>query len=406
MIRFSFVILSILGVVSLVSGARADEVQVFGSPPLEFSSDDIAGRACLARVNEARTWTRDILGDRIPWLNQPIICEVAADTGCGSAMYGNELQFLTGDKGCTRAVLISEYVYHEWAHGLNRELAGIIRGDLDEAMADVFAVYMTGDSRFGKGMYFEREHSWPRDISERKIYDGLTKQLYTQSETLSGVWWDFRERLSKTLGVTTGTRLAREVFLWHLKLMGQGVLGSPELTRDSAYALAAVEDLGNPLARCALVNSYLDHGFKLVSDCLREHLPSGDELVLAAALAPSPLFSAEASAVFPMEIPDAQTLTLKFEVKAPAKARARGLVLKTKIAHPLSDDLLIRVTAPDGFHHDIYKGEEELAVPNEITDRFLFDGRPVNGTWKVEIVNFGTGLHGVIHAMGLSVIGK
>jgi hypothetical protein len=199
-----------------------DVVVANGKPVAKGSRFFSDAQACLKSIAAARAWARAELGADAAWVNEPVQCDVASDTGCGSVMSDHELDFYSGEPGrCARAATIPAYVFHEWAHGLNHAFARVRAQTLDEALADTFAIYLTGNPRFGQGMYLDRETSWQRDLSDRKLYDGETKQVYTQSETLSGAWWDFRVRLMALFGDAEGAALAKRVFFAHLRVLGK-----------------------------------------------------------------------------------------------------------------------------------------------------------------------------------------
>jgi hypothetical protein len=275
---------------------------------------------------------------------------------------------------------------------------------------------MTGEPRFGKGTYNDRERSWLRDLSERKVYDGpSTKQLYTQSLTLSGAWWELRLRFLRDFGMERGAKMAQELFLNHLKLMHDSEK-RPRLADDYGFAQATIERLVTwpqsmrGRALCDLSNAFADHGFieNIGANCARENWQTDEDRVFASrakALVSGKMSKGLLSAApFPIEIPDERTLSFEFRVTAVPGAVTLALVLSLDIDHRYSDDLLIRVKAPDGTIHDVYKGEEELVVPRLITDRFAFDGARVEGIWTIYVVNFGRDMHGVVANLAFEVL--
>lgn len=411
---FYFATQSILALAILAtSPARADVALAGGKSIGAGSVHWSAAVECFRRVDEARTFAAAVLGRDNIWVDTEVTCEVAEDSGCGSAMDGAKLRFLTGAANCDAAVFNPSYVYHEWAHGLNHRYARVFSQHLDEALADVFAVYMTGDPKFGRGMH-RREMSWQRDLSDRKIYDGETKQVYTQSLTLSGAWWDLRVRLARAFGEKAGARLSSELFLNHYEVIA-ALQSAPEFARDYEYATRALALLKHwsgstrTQVSCALSNAFLDHGFgTLARGCEREPLLTEDEKTLELERAStSKVMSASRSTLLPAPIPDDDTLVLEFNVgSASTNVRARAIVLRLNIDHPYAEDLMVRLTAPDGERHEIYKGEEELRVPEAITDRGLFKGSRVQGQWRVEIVSSGAGMSGVVRAASLVAIAQ
>lgn len=415
---------------ALSFGAGIADTVVAGNQQINATEKPLveAGQECLKRVGEARAFAKSVLQagseDReglnlLTVLETPVRCDVAYDSGCGSAMSGSELYFLTGGPNCGRGIKIPSLVYHEWAHLLNHRLAHVYNQFLDEAFADVFATYLSGDSKFARGIFTDRERTWFRDLSERKIYNGNTKQVYTQSLTLSGAWWDFRTRLIKVFGEKLGAERASEVFLKHLLVIGKSSAhrnGLLAFDQDFNFAFETLSNLNWPAdslqrGACELANAFLDHGFTLgppLSQCRRVRLATDEDQVfglLEHAQATGEYAEASVLGRFPQMLPDHATLSVDVDIKADPSAKVRALVLELELSHPYSEDLLIRVTAPDGkTWHDIYKGEEELAVPARVTDRFAFGGVKAEGRWKIEIINSGAGLRVALAQLKFGIV--
>lgn len=104
---------------------------------------------------------------------------------------------------CDSMGLISDVLYHEYGHGINREVSDGMgaywgqSGNLNEGLADYWACTMNNDPNMGEGFYYNNP-SGLRNCNSDNIYpDDYDPEPHSGTEIMSGALWDVRSNLGK-----------------------------------------------------------------------------------------------------------------------------------------------------------------------------------------------------------------
>jgi len=158
---------------------------------------------------------RDYLRARLPLsgLDDPIDCNVNVTTSSCNAFYtGGTINFYTEGDNCVN-MAFDTIVYHEYGHYLDDLAGGILDRALTEGLADVIAVYASGQPLVGENYRFgsdylrtaENDRVWPANECGNRPH--------CIGESFSGFCWDARTELVRSLGDTEGVRVAEEIVL-------------------------------------------------------------------------------------------------------------------------------------------------------------------------------------------------
>ncbi|MBN8554992.1 MAG: hypothetical protein J0L93_06065 [Deltaproteobacteria bacterium] len=168
------------------------------------------------------------------------------------------LNFLEGDEKCAASSHIADVMYHEWGHALDMALGGINDSAFSEAVGDITALIMTGDSKIGVG-FFKNSQRPIRDISVFKHYpeDARMSDPHLQALVMSGAWYDFYVKVRELAGAEAGRTKMAELFFKHLV--------SAESMLESYQGALVADDDDNNLANgtphmCLLNAAFSRHG--------------------------------------------------------------------------------------------------------------------------------------------------
>jgi hypothetical protein len=126
------------------------------------------------------------------------------------------LNFLEADEKCEASSHFGDIMYHEWGHALDNALGGIHDSSFSEAVGDITAMLMTGDSKLAPG--FVKGSSAPiRDLTTFKHYpEDQNADPHKESLILSGAWYETFMRMREHYGDEAGKMKTAEIFFKHL----------------------------------------------------------------------------------------------------------------------------------------------------------------------------------------------
>jgi subtilisin family serine protease len=123
--------------------------------------------------------------------------------GCNAYYVADSINFYQENARCENTALLSDVIYHEYAHGVVDHVITVPfpykgeTGNLNEAWVDYFAVSENGNSCIGEG-FFKQGKKCLRDCKNTNIWPkDYADEPHTGSPIVCGALWDLREILGK-----------------------------------------------------------------------------------------------------------------------------------------------------------------------------------------------------------------
>jgi hypothetical protein len=214
----------------------------------EQASSERGHPEALAAIQTASQWLWAATGVQVP----PTEIVFDSEPGCNAAWDGSRLLLLAGNTDCRPAAEVPDLVLHEYGHRVTQFLLNGQTPDhsVGEALADLFAVIFSTDSKIAEGFYHQRSWSWLRDLSERRRYPEQARGIYSESQILASALYPVIR------SVSTHEALQFWVTL-HEKLPstpGRGLLRAAQAAYDAALQVL------EPWAACLTYRSLAQNG--------------------------------------------------------------------------------------------------------------------------------------------------
>lgn len=180
------------------------------------------------------------------FLDQPIMVSTHTQhpfiKNCNAWFDGRGLNFLSEDAKCFDSAQFADIVYHEWGHALDNALGGIQDNAFSEAIGDITAMLMTGDSKIGPG-FLKNQPNPIRDLTTFRHYpEGQDTDPHKEGLIVGGSWYDFYQLMVGHYGLQEGRAKTAEIFFKHLI--------STDAYTDSYQGALIVDDDDGNLENC------------------------------------------------------------------------------------------------------------------------------------------------------------
>ncbi|MDA0973028.1 MAG: hypothetical protein O2867_04755 [Bacteroidetes bacterium] len=116
---------------------------------------------------------------------------------CNAFYDGSSINFYVGAAGCVSLVLVSDVVFHEYGHGINRTFyqsfgSNYNNGGMNEGYADFWGYMVYLDPVLGDGNNPTSPDAYIRRYDQDpKVYpEDLTGAVHGDGEIIAGSWWD------------------------------------------------------------------------------------------------------------------------------------------------------------------------------------------------------------------------
>ncbi len=359
------------------------EAEIARGGEISFTDQDapLGARMCRAHLERARATTLSALeaNNTPPWFFTQVTCDVDFDEGCNAGWDGAKLVFHQGNNRCRPASHVADLIYHEYGHGVGQKLINYRKSlqplddRLAEGLADTFASHLTQDNKIGLGFWMDRQMTWLRDLSQKRVFPRDYRGTYTGGETYSTAWWELSQELRSELGPAKGTLTSLHLYLKSL-LAYHGISGLSDLESAGSSAVETVSAQGVqltlPRLNCSAAAIFSEHGLwpeQGASNCQpADHASSNSS---------GPKTTQKINLLAQrgtLKIPDGSKPAPGPWVKLPyclalqKGQRVEKVVLHQKIDHLFSDDLQIGWADTQGRLHEFFKGEEEIPLPTAL----------------------------------------
>lgn len=213
-------------------------------------------------------------------LDMPIKVHTGLTIGSCNAFYrpsNNSINFFQGNEECPSYALISDIVYHEYGHAINRNFYQVggeqfRNGALNEGFADIWAFGATNDPVLGEGSRNSGDRPSIRRYDENpKVYpDDLVGEVHADGEIIAGAFWELRKNLDSLNHMMD---LFTQVYFAMPNAM-RGEEGA--LYRDVLLEVLLADDDDNNLSNGtpndnAITEAFAKHGITLASSLRLKH---------------------------------------------------------------------------------------------------------------------------------------
>ncbi|MFT7588969.1 MAG: hypothetical protein ACI959_001183 [Limisphaerales bacterium] len=210
-------------------------------------------------------------------LDYPLPVNVNESGDCNAFYDGSSINFFPASATCPATALFDDIIYHEYGHGLNRNLysffgGGVMdNGGLNEGYADVWGMIITDYPILGQGFNFTSTSEVRRYDIDPKVYPvDLVGQVHADGEIIAGAWWDYGQILGSTPMMAD---------LWQATF--PAVLDGPDGTEGEVYLDILIEALvqddddadltnGTPNGG-AITTAFAIHGITFLSGVIIDH---------------------------------------------------------------------------------------------------------------------------------------
>ncbi|MFN0208072.1 MAG: hypothetical protein ACKVS6_17340 [Planctomycetota bacterium] len=143
-----------------------------------------------------------------------------------NAYYTNDTMNFYASGGACGNTAYSTVVYHEYGHGVDDKFGGIPSGSLSEALADICAMYKTGQAVVGQDFKGpgtiirtgENATNWPAA--------NCNGEVHCVGQTFMGFAWQSYKKLKTSLGDDAGRERAEALFLGSFVANNTGILNA------------------------------------------------------------------------------------------------------------------------------------------------------------------------------------
>lgn len=263
-----------------------------GTPTLTTTLQDGLNTVDLGEVASMRERTayhavgriHGYMQERLPgFTGMDIVLPTRIDVTGGScnAFYdGSSISFFPAGNGCRSFALLPDVVFHEYAHGINDKLyqslgASFINSAMNEAYADLWAISLSGNPRFGTGFQVSNDSLSIRRYDEGpRVYPlDLVGQVHADGMIICGAWLHLAELLGSTeamFELFVATLPGLQALAWN----GQEGAAYRDVLVDALQADDDDGDITNGTPNGDLIiAAFARHGITLLSSATLAHEP-------------------------------------------------------------------------------------------------------------------------------------
>ena len=131
---------------------------------------------------------------------------------CNAVWTGNAIYLFSAGQGCVNTATMPSVLYHEYGHAVNDRVyegdgiaEGMLNGSLQEAMADVYAAFLTDTPEAGGGFY--GPGTYIRSVNNRQRWpEDRVTDIHVTGQIIGGAFWDLR----RAVGLSVAERLSHQ----------------------------------------------------------------------------------------------------------------------------------------------------------------------------------------------------
>ncbi len=205
-----------------------------------------AGTADELAQTSAFFWTnvaRNLVQDRVPQAslaNLPVRVNIA--DSCNAFWNGSSINFFRAGGACPNTAY-ADVVLHEYGHGVDDRLGGILDGGYSEGFGDALAVLATRQSCLGRDFF--GAGTCLRNAADLIMWPpGPAEGVHTIGRRYAGFVWDMTSRLRARFGEDNGYEIARRLVL-------ASAVGNPSSVPDAVRLAFLADDGDGNLATCS-----------------------------------------------------------------------------------------------------------------------------------------------------------
>jgi len=167
-------------------------------------------------VNEAHDFVEDYLPNP-PQKLSAVRVHVNINQTCNAFWQPgrNTLNFFRSQQGGCPNTAYRDVVFHEYGHGVDDELGGILDGGYSEGFGDALAILLTRDHIIGRDFFGRGQHL--RDAAEKHLWPQVMHDddPHVVGEAYNGFVWELTQQLTKKYGgdQTKGFAVAKNLVL-------------------------------------------------------------------------------------------------------------------------------------------------------------------------------------------------
>ncbi|MFN0208073.1 MAG: hypothetical protein ACKVS6_17345 [Planctomycetota bacterium] len=201
---------------ALVANATSADVAGIQVADLFFNTSPTELTTSQTTAAYHHSVVRDYVKSELPsfngYPNQSIFVNINDTCNATFNPSSNAINFFASGGGCVNTAF-STVIYHEYGHGVDDYYGGISSSSLSEALADIVAMYLSGQPVVGQGFFGGNSNIRTGENTTKWPATNCNNQVHCVGETFMGFAWQAYKLLKQSMGAEPGAQHAEKIFL-------------------------------------------------------------------------------------------------------------------------------------------------------------------------------------------------